>query len=50
MEGLSHSTAPSFASRTAAVGKAYDHFGRRHGKDTSYVFSFVPEGGGSHQF
>lgn len=46
MYGLSHSTAPSFAPRITAVGKAYDHFERRHGKDTSYGFQLVPEGGG----
>lgn len=46
MHGLSRSTAPSFASRITAVGKAYDHFERRQGRDASYVFSFVNEGGG----
>jgi hypothetical protein len=34
MFGLSHSTAPSFAPRITAVGKAYDHFERRRGKRT----------------
>jgi len=43
--GMSHSTAPSFAPRITAVGKAYDHFERRHGRDTSYGFQFMPEGG-----
>lgn len=47
MYGLSHSTTPSFAPRITAVGKAYDHFERRRGRDTSYGFRFVPEGGGS---
>ena len=45
MYGLSHSITPSFASRITAVGKAYDHFERRQGRDTSYGFRFVPEGG-----
>ncbi len=45
MYGLSHSTTPSFAPRITAVGKAYDHFERRRGRDTSYSFQFVPEGG-----
>ena len=43
--GLSHSTAPSFATRITAVGKAYDHLERRRGRDTSYGFRFVPDGG-----
>lgn len=47
MYGLSHSTTPSFAPRITAVGKAYDHFERRRGRDTLYGFRFVPEGGGS---
>ncbi len=47
MYGLSHSTVPSFAPRITAVGKAYDHFERRRGRETSYGFRFVPEGGGS---
>lgn len=43
--GLSHSTTQSFATRVTAVGKAYDHFERKRGRDTSYGFRFVPEGG-----
>jgi hypothetical protein len=43
--GLSHCTTPSFATRVTAVGKAYDHFERRRGRDTSYGFRFVPDGG-----
>jgi hypothetical protein len=39
MYGLSHSTTPSFAARITAVGKAYDHFERRRGRNTSYGFS-----------
>ena len=45
MYGLSHSTAPSFASRITAVGKAYDHFERRQGRERYYGFRFVPDGG-----
>jgi hypothetical protein len=45
MYSLFHSTAPSFATRITAVGKAYDHFERQQGRDTSYGFRFVPEGG-----
>jgi hypothetical protein len=43
--GLSHSTTPSFATPVTAVGKAYDHFKRKRGRDTSYGFRFVPDGG-----
>jgi hypothetical protein len=43
---LSHSTAPSFATRITAVGKAYDHVERRQGRNNSfYGFRFVPENG-----
>ncbi|MGA9671065.1 MAG: hypothetical protein WBQ94_17780 [Terracidiphilus sp.] len=44
--GESHSTVPSFAPHITAVGKAYGHFVRQRGRDTSYGFQFVPEGGG----
>lgn len=47
--GLSHSTAPSFATRITAIGKSYDYVERTRGrnpfKDTYYGFRFVPEGG-----
>jgi hypothetical protein len=43
--GLSHSTAPSFAPRITAVGKAYDHVEVRQGRDTHYGFRFLPEEG-----
>jgi hypothetical protein len=41
--GLSHSTAPSFATRITAVGRAYDCVERRQGRDTFYGFLFVPD-------
>ena len=44
--GLSHSTAPSFAPRITAVGKAYDHVERKAGRDTYYGFRFLPDDGG----
>lgn len=44
MFGLSHSTAPSFAARITAIGKAYDHVERKRGSDTYYGFRFVPDG------
>jgi len=44
--GLAHSTAPSFAPRVTAVGKAYDHVEVRQGRDTHYGFRFVPDGSG----
>ncbi|WP_058189879.1 hypothetical protein [Terracidiphilus gabretensis] len=43
--GLSHSTAPSFARRITAVGKAYDCVEIRQGRDSHFGFRFVPEGG-----
>jgi hypothetical protein len=43
--GLSHSTVPSFAPRITAIGKAYDHVERRHGRDTYYGFRFLPSEG-----
>jgi hypothetical protein len=43
--GLSHSTAPSFATRITAIGKAYDYVERKRGRDTYYGFRFVPDGG-----
>jgi hypothetical protein len=43
--GLSHSTAPSFATRITAVGRAYDDVERHQGRDTYFVFRFVPDGG-----
>src|SRR5580704_13554056 len=47
MYGLFHSTAPSFATRITAVGKAYDHVQRQLGRDTYYGFRFEPDGGKS---
>jgi len=47
MYSLFHSTAPSFAPRITAVGKAYDYVQRRHGRDTYCGFRFVPEAGES---
>jgi hypothetical protein len=48
MYGLSHSVAPSFATRITAVGKAYDYFDHvesgRFGY-SYYGFRFVPDGG-----
>ena len=41
--GLAHSTAPSFAPRITAVGKAYDHVELRQGRDTHYGFHFLPD-------
>jgi hypothetical protein len=43
--GLSHSTAPSFATRITAVGRTYDCVERRQGRDTYFGFRFVPDGG-----
>jgi hypothetical protein len=43
--GLSHSTAPSFATRITAVGRTYDCVQRRQGRDTYFGFRFVPDGG-----
>jgi hypothetical protein len=43
--GLSHSTAPSSATRITAVGRAYDDVERRLGRDTYFAFRFVPDGG-----
>jgi hypothetical protein len=45
MYGLSHSTAPSFAPRITATGKAYDCEERKQGRDSKFVFSFVPDEG-----
>jgi hypothetical protein len=45
MYSLFHSTAPSFATRITAIGKAYDYSDRNRGKDTYYGFRFVPDGG-----
>ena len=44
--GLAHSTAPSFAPRITAVGKAYDHVELRQGRDTHYGFHFLPDENG----
>jgi hypothetical protein len=44
--GLARSTAPSFAPRITAVGKAYDHVELRQGKDTHYGFHFLPDDNG----
>jgi hypothetical protein len=47
--GLTHATAPSFATRITAIGKTYDYVERTRGtwpyKDTYHGFRFVPEGG-----
>jgi hypothetical protein len=43
--GLFHSTAPSFAPRITAIGKAYDYVERIVGRDTYYGFRFVPDDG-----
>jgi hypothetical protein len=43
--GLSHSTVPSFAPRITAVGTTSDWIEKRVGRDTKFVFRFVPEGG-----
>jgi hypothetical protein len=43
--GLSHSTAPSFATRITAVGRTYNYVERQYGRDTFYGFRFVPNGG-----
>jgi hypothetical protein len=43
--GLSHSTAPSYATQITAIGKAYDHVERRRGRGTYFGFRFVPDGG-----
>jgi hypothetical protein len=45
MFALFHSTAPSFATRIMAIGKAYDYVDRKRGRDTYYGFRFVPNGG-----
>ncbi len=49
MYSLFHSTAPSFTTRIAAIGKAYDYVERTRGRyterDTYYGFRFVPDGG-----
>jgi hypothetical protein len=44
--GLAHSTAPSFAPRITAVGKAYDHVELRQGRNTHYGFHFLPDENG----
>jgi hypothetical protein len=44
--GLAHSTAPSFAPRITAVGKAYDHVELRQGRATHYGFHFLPDKNG----
>ena len=45
MFGLFPSTAPSFATRITAIGKAYGHVERKRGRDTYFGFRFVPNGG-----
>lgn len=45
MYGLSHSTAPSFAPRVTASGQASAFTEQRFGRNTKFVFRFVPEGG-----
>jgi hypothetical protein len=43
--GLSHSTAPSFASRITATGRIYEIAERRRGRDTYFAFRFAPDSG-----
>ena len=49
MYGLTHATAPSFATRITAIGRTYDCVERTAGtwpyKDTFHGFRFVPDGG-----
>jgi hypothetical protein len=40
--GLSHSTAPSFATRITAVGRAHDDVERRQGRDTIETEIILP--------
>jgi hypothetical protein len=47
MYGLSHSTTPSFAPRITAVGNASDCIEKSVGRNSKFVFHFVPEGGSS---
>jgi len=44
--GLLHSTAPSFAPRITAVGKAYNYVELRQGRDRYSGFHFLPNQGG----
>jgi hypothetical protein len=47
--GLTHATAPSFATRITAIGRTYDYVERTAGtwpyEDTLHGFRFVPDGG-----
>jgi hypothetical protein len=43
--GLSHSTAPSFAPLVTASGKASAFMEQRFGRNSKFVFVFVPESG-----
>lgn len=45
MFGLSHSTTPSFASRTIAIGQASAFSEQKAGRRTAFGFHFVPEEG-----
>lgn len=44
MYGLSHSTAPSFATRVTQTGKASAFVEQRYGRDSKFTFTFSPEG------
>lgn len=44
--GMSYSTAPSFAPRVTAIGKAYNDVERRAGRDTYFGFRLLPDNGG----
>jgi hypothetical protein len=46
MFGLFHSTAPSFAPRITATGRASAFVEQRYGRDNKFTFSFSPEGRG----
>jgi hypothetical protein len=43
--GLSHSTAPSFAPLVTASGKASAFMEQRFGRNSKFVFVFIPESG-----
>jgi hypothetical protein len=44
MYGLSHSTAPSFATRITQTGKASAFVEQRYGRDSKFTFRFSPGG------
>lgn len=45
MYGLFRSTTPSFAPRVTASGKASAFIDQKYGRNSKFVFRFVPEGG-----